>query len=73
MKMIREASSFNPGFKEDNCGVVPDGFQVSPIEIDVFYGEFLKWPSFRYVFAAIYISNISLTKVEKLFHLNIKT
>ena len=47
--------------------------QVPPIDIGNFYGDYLKWPSFRDPFTAVNINNSSLNKVEKRFHLNAKT
>ena len=67
--MIREASSSNSGFKQQNCGVVQDGFRI---EIEI-YGDYLKWTSFRDIFAAVYINNNRLSKVEKMFQRNAKT
>jgi len=46
------------------------GFLLST---QVFSGDYLRWPTFRDLFTAIYIDNPSLTPVEKLFHLNSKT
>jgi len=39
----------------------------------VFAGDYLRWPTFRDLFTAIYINNPGMTPVEKLFHLNAKT
>ena len=71
--MIREPTSSNSSFKRENHGVVQDGFQVPPIDIDILFGNYLKWNSLRDVFAAVYINNSRLSKVEKLFQLNAKT
>ena len=49
------------------------GFHVPPCDMEVFSGDYLKWPSFRDLFTAVYVKNSSLSKVEKLFHLNSKT
>ena len=48
-------------------------FHVPPCDIEIFSGDYLKWPTFRDLFTAIYIKNSRLSKVEKLFHLNSKT
>ena len=71
--MRREASSSNSYFKKESCGVLQEGFQVPPIEIKIFYGDYLKWPPLRNLFAAVYINNSRLSIVAKLFHLNAKT
>lgn len=41
--------------------------------MEVFSGDYLKWPSFRDLFTAVFINNSRLSNVEKLFHLNSKT
>ncbi|XP_041452302.1 uncharacterized protein LOC121405528 [Drosophila obscura] len=47
--------------------------RLPPSEIEVFHGDYLKWPTFRDLFSAIYISNPRLTQVEMLYHLCHKT
>ena len=69
--MIRETSSSNPGFKKENCGVVQDGFHIASIEIEIIYGYYLMWPSFRDLFTAVYIKYIRLRKLQKLFRLKL--
>jgi len=49
------------------------GCRLPPIDTEVFSGGYLRWPTFRDLFTAIYVDNPSLTPVEKLFHLNSKT
>ncbi|XP_070068126.1 uncharacterized protein [Drosophila takahashii] len=49
------------------------GCQLPPIDTEIFLGDYLRWPTFRDLFTAIYIDNPSLTPVEKLYHLNAKT
>ncbi|KAH8241591.1 hypothetical protein KR038_000890, partial [Drosophila bunnanda] len=39
----------------------------------VFAGDYLRWPTFKNLFTAIYIHNSRITPVEKLFHLLSKT
>ena len=48
-------------------------FHVPPCDIEVFGGDYLKWPSLRDLFTAIYINNTLLSNVEKIFQLNAKT
>ena len=48
-------------------------FHVPPCDIEIFFGDYLKWPSFRDLFTAVYVNNSRLSKVEKLFYLNSKT
>ncbi|XP_043064772.1 uncharacterized protein LOC122320679 [Drosophila ficusphila] len=52
---------------------VPSGCRLPPCDTEVFTGDYLRWPTFRDLFTAIYINNPRLTPVEKLFHLNSKT
>lgn len=47
--------------------------KVPPCDTEVFYGNYLDWPSFRDMFSAIYINNARLSEVQKLFHLRAKT
>ncbi|XP_036346660.1 uncharacterized protein LOC118755979, partial [Rhagoletis pomonella] len=46
---------------------------LPPCDTEIFYGDYMSWPSFRDLFTAIYINNSRLTPVEKLYHLNQKT
>ncbi|KAH8280191.1 hypothetical protein KR054_000775, partial [Drosophila jambulina] len=52
---------------------VPSGCRLPPCDTEVFSGDYLRWPTFRDVFTAVYIENPALTPVEKLFFLNAKT
>ena len=45
-------------------------FHVPSCDIEIFSEDYLKWPSFRDLFTAVYIYNSRLSNVEKLFHLN---
>ncbi|XP_043063412.1 uncharacterized protein LOC122319762 [Drosophila ficusphila] len=51
---------------------IPSGFRLPPCDTEVFEGDYLKWPTFRDLFTAVYVNNPRLTPVEKLFHLNSK-
>ncbi|KAH8283277.1 hypothetical protein KR054_002710, partial [Drosophila jambulina] len=52
---------------------VPSGCRLPPSNTEVFSGDYLRWPTFRDLFTAVYIVNPALTPVEKLFFLNAKT
>lgn len=43
------------------------------MEIDIFYVEYLKRPTFRDLFIAVYITSLRLTEDEKIFDRNSKT
>ncbi|KAH8373686.1 hypothetical protein KR200_000575, partial [Drosophila serrata] len=49
------------------------GCRLPPVDTEVFAGDYLRWPTFRDLFTAVYIHNSRLTPVEKLFHLLSKT
>ncbi|EDW27706.1 GL14145 [Drosophila persimilis] len=51
----------------------PRRLQTPPCDIDVFAGDYVRWPTFRDLFTAIYIQNPRLSPVEKLYHLTTKT
>ncbi|XP_073817385.1 uncharacterized protein [Musca autumnalis] len=46
---------------------------VPPCDTEMFYGDYVSWPSFRDLFTAIYMTNKKLSPVEKLYHLFQKT
>ncbi|XP_051864162.1 uncharacterized protein LOC127566222 [Drosophila albomicans] len=52
--------------------VYSSGCRLPPVDTEVFRGDYLRWPTFRDLFTAIYVNNPRLTPVEKLFHLNSK-
>ena len=73
-QMMRELSSKNSRSREEReDATIQQGFQVSPCDMEIFNGDYLKWPSFKDLFTAVYVKNNRLSKVEKLFHLNAKT
>ncbi|XP_070144645.1 uncharacterized protein [Drosophila kikkawai] len=49
------------------------GCRLPPVDTEVFTGDYIRWPTFRDLFTAIYIQSSRLTPVEKLFHLLSKT
>ncbi|XP_041449408.1 uncharacterized protein LOC121404212 [Drosophila obscura] len=49
------------------------GCRLPPCDIEVFAGDYVRWPTFRDLFTAIYINNPRLSPVEKLYHLTTKT
>ncbi|KAH8314615.1 hypothetical protein KR074_010797, partial [Drosophila pseudoananassae] len=49
------------------------GCRLPPVDTEVFAGDYLRWPTFRDLFTAIYIQNSRLTPVERWFHLLSKT
>ncbi|XP_055841189.1 uncharacterized protein LOC129908595 [Episyrphus balteatus] len=50
-----------------------NGVKVPACDTDIFYGDYLTWPSFRDIFTAVYINHPKLCSVQKLFHLHSKT
>ena len=58
---------------EDAPASSSHSFHLAPCDIEFFSGDYLKWPSFRDLSTAVYVNNCRLSKVAKLFHLNIKT
>ncbi|XP_055903246.1 uncharacterized protein LOC129939295 [Eupeodes corollae] len=47
--------------------------KVPPCDTEIFFGDYLTWPSFRDMFTAVYINHPKLCAVQKLFHLRAKT
>ncbi|XP_073811829.1 uncharacterized protein [Musca autumnalis] len=47
--------------------------RLPPCTTEIFYGDYLSWPSFRDLFTAVYINCQSITPVEKLFYLRQST
>ncbi|XP_070062805.1 uncharacterized protein [Drosophila virilis] len=52
---------------------VSTGRRLPPCDTEIFSGDYIRWPTFRDLFTAIYVNNPRLSEVEKLFHLNAKT
>jgi len=52
---------------------ISSGCRLPPCDTEVFTGNYLRWPTFRDLFTAIYINNPRLTPVKSLFYLNAKT
>jgi len=65
MEQIQKGSSQIP-----QAPVIPSqnstsyGCRLPPIDTEVFSGDYLRWPTFRDLFTAIYIDNPSLTPVK---------
>jgi len=73
-ELIDRANSQHPPTSTNNQSTyVPSGCRLPPCDTEVFKGDYLKWPTFRDLFTAVYVNNSRLTSVEKLFHLNAKT
>ncbi|XP_070144621.1 uncharacterized protein [Drosophila kikkawai] len=53
--------------------IISSGCRLPPCDTEVFDGDYLRWPTFRDLFTAVYVNNPRLTPVEKLFHLLTKT
>ncbi|XP_041675372.1 uncharacterized protein LOC121530409 [Drosophila eugracilis] len=53
--------------------LISSGCRLPPCDTEVFDGDYLRWPTFRDLFTAVYVNNPRLTPVEKLFHLLTKT
>ncbi|SPP89983.1 Hypothetical predicted protein [Drosophila guanche] len=49
------------------------GCRLPPSDIEVFGADYVRWPTFRGLFTAIYINNPRLSPVEKLYHLSTPT
>ncbi|XP_073823930.1 uncharacterized protein [Musca autumnalis] len=58
-------------FLEGNVG--DHRLRLPPCTTEIFYGDYLSWPSFRDMFTAVYINCKSITPVEKLFYLRQST
>ncbi|XP_070142317.1 uncharacterized protein [Drosophila kikkawai] len=53
--------------------IISSGCRLPPCDTEVFDGDYLRWPTLRDLFTAVYVNNPRLTPVEKLFHLLTKT
>jgi len=43
---------------------ISSGCRLPPCDTEVFTGDYLRWPTFRDLFTAIYINNQRLSPVE---------
>jgi len=50
-----------------------EGCRLPSCDTEVFHGDYLRWPTLRDLFTAIYVNTPRLTPVEKLYHLSSKT
>jgi len=58
---------------EKASNIISSGCRLPPCDTEVFSGDYLRWPTIRDLFTAIYVNNPRQTEVEKLFHLYAKT
>jgi len=73
-EQIEQANSRQrPSVATSFSNPAPNGCRLPPCDTETFNGDYLRWPTFRDLFSAIYINNPRLSKVDKLFHLNAKT
>ncbi|CAD6997982.1 unnamed protein product [Ceratitis capitata] len=68
----QSSSTVNPPVREPETAP-RSSINLPPCDTEIFFGDYMAWPSFRDLFTAIYINNSRLTPVEKLYHLNQKT
>lgn len=73
-ELVERASSINTTPTQSTVfSPTPRGCNLRPCDTEIFKGDYLKWPTFRDLFTAIYVNNQRLSPVKKLFHLNSKT
>ncbi|XP_068143658.1 uncharacterized protein [Drosophila tropicalis] len=73
-ELIHEGSAPTPPNRHAPTSAPAErGCRLPPIDTEVFTGDYLKWPTFRDLFTAIYISDSRISPVEKLYHLLAKT
>ncbi|XP_070075146.1 uncharacterized protein [Drosophila takahashii] len=60
-ELIDRASSQQPLSSTDNqSAYIPSGCRLPPCDTEVFEGDYLKWPTFRDLFTAVYVNNTRL-------------
>ena len=61
-----KSSATSPPFEYNN-------FALPPLDIEVFAGDFVSWPTFRDLFTTLFVNNSRLSNIERLCHLRQKT
>jgi len=69
-KAQKQSQSTNPVVASN---IISSGCRLPLCDTEVFSGDYLRWPTIRDLFTAIYVNNPRQTEVEKLFHLYAKT
>ncbi|XP_046865643.1 uncharacterized protein LOC124459905 [Drosophila willistoni] len=69
-ELIHEAST-PPNRHGPTSAPAERGSRLAPIDTEVFTGDYFKWPTFRDLFTAIYISDSRISPVEKLYQANL--
>ncbi|XP_068144195.1 uncharacterized protein [Drosophila tropicalis] len=73
-ELIHEGSAPTPPNRHAPTSAPAErGCRLPPIDTEVFSGDYLKWPTFRDLFTAIYKGDSRISPVEKLYHLLAKT
>lgn len=64
----QNSSTMNPVVRE--MDMAPrTSMNLPPCDTEVFYGDYMAWPSFRDLFTTVYINNSRIRPVKKLYYL----